>query len=66
MKMNLLTKEIEAKLRSNGDINREHRNIDGNTEDFKPVVKFFSNNDIWPSFSLAQQTKNIRSIIKPH
>ena len=42
MKMNLLTKEIEAKLRRNGDVNREHRNIDGNTEDFKPVVKFFN------------------------
>lgn len=42
MKMNLLTKAIEAKLRKNGDINRKHREIDGNTEDFKPVVKFFN------------------------
>lgn len=41
-KMNLLTKAIEAKLRKNGDVNREHRMIDGNTEDFKPVVKFFN------------------------
>ena len=39
--MMLLTKEIEAKLRENGAINLEHRMRDGNTEDFKPVVKFF-------------------------
>lgn len=40
--MELLTKEIEAKLRKNGAINFEHRMRDGNTEDFKPVVKFFN------------------------
>lgn len=39
--MMLLTKEIEAKLRENGAINMAHRLKDGNTEDFKPVVKFF-------------------------
>lgn len=40
--MMLLTKENERQLRKNGDINRKHREIDGNTEDFKPVVKFFN------------------------
>ena len=40
--MMLLTKEIEAKLRKNGEINLAHRMRDGNTEDFKPVVKFFN------------------------
>ncbi len=39
--MMLLTKEIEAKLRKNGVTNLAHRLRDGNTEDFKPVVKFF-------------------------
>ena len=42
MTMMLLTKEIETKLRKNGDINRRHRVRDGDTEDFKPVVKFFN------------------------
>jgi len=40
--MMLLTKAIEAKLRENGEINLAHRMRDGNTEDFKPVVKFFN------------------------
>lgn len=40
--MMLLTKEIEAKLRKNGEINRAHVERDGNTEDFMPVVKFFN------------------------
>lgn len=40
--MMLLTKEIETKLRKNGEINLAHRLDDGNTEDFKPVVKFFT------------------------
>ncbi len=39
--MMLFTKEIEAKLRKNGEINRAHVMKDGNTEDFKPVVKLF-------------------------
>lgn len=39
--MMLFTKEIEDKLRENGAINLEHRLRDGNTVDFKPVVKLF-------------------------
>ena len=39
--MMLITKEIEAKLRKNGEINRAHIERDGNTEDFKPVLKLF-------------------------
>lgn len=30
------------KLYDNGDINNKHREIDGNTEDFQPVLKFFN------------------------
>jgi len=40
--MMLLTKEIEIKLLKNGATNLAHRMDDGNTEDFKPVVKFFN------------------------
>ena len=39
--MKLLTQEIEAKLRKNGVTNLAHIMRDGNTEDFKPVVKLF-------------------------
>ena len=42
--MMLFTKAIEDRLRKNGDINRKHRGIDGNTKDFKPVVKLFNPN----------------------
>lgn len=40
--MQLMTKAIEDKLRKNGAVNALHRMRDGNTEDFKPVVKFFN------------------------
>ena len=39
--MRLLTKAIKTKLLKNGAVNNVHKSIDGNTEDFKPVVKFF-------------------------
>jgi hypothetical protein len=37
----LFTKAIEKKLLENGAINAKHVEKDGNTEDFKPVVKLF-------------------------
>lgn len=40
--MKLLTKEQREKLLSNGAKNNAHRAEDGNTEDFAPVVKFFT------------------------
>lgn len=40
--MMLLTKENREKLLANGRVNEVHRLRDGNTEDFKPVVKFFN------------------------
>lgn len=39
--MMLFTKSIKEKLLANGKINLAHRMDDGNTEDFKPVVKLF-------------------------
>lgn len=39
--MEMLPPEILKKLYENGDTNRRHRNLDGNTDDFRPVVKFF-------------------------
>ena len=39
--MMLLTKPLREKLIANHAINLKHIEIDGNTEDFKPVVKFF-------------------------
>ena len=40
--MGLLTKEMETKLLKNGAVNAKRIEVDGNTEDFKPVVKFFN------------------------
>jgi len=40
--MKMLPPEILKQLHKNGDANNRHREIDGNTEDFKPVVKFFN------------------------
>ncbi len=40
--MKFLTKANLDKLLENGSINEKHRNIDGNTVDHKPVVKFFN------------------------
>ena len=40
--LTLITEEIEALLRENGAVNVAHRLRDGNTEDFKPVVKLFN------------------------
>ena len=39
--MELLTDKIELALRENGAINLAHRLKDGNTKDFKPVMKLF-------------------------
>ena len=40
--MKLLTKTLENTLFKNGAINARHMANNGNTEDFKPVVKFFN------------------------
>ena len=40
--MKLLTKAIKTKLVANHIVNAKHIEIDGNTQDFKPVVKFFN------------------------
>ena len=40
--MKLLTKAIRDRLIKNSDVNLKRTAIDGNTEDFKPVVKFFN------------------------
>lgn len=40
-KMTLLPADVLRQLYKNGEINAAHIARDGNTEDFKPVVKFF-------------------------
>lgn len=40
--MMLLTKTLKTKLLTNGAVNAVHKGIDGQTEDFEPVVKFFN------------------------
>ena len=40
--MEMLPAEALKKLYENGETNNKHRGIDGNTEDFQPVVKFFN------------------------
>jgi DUF2958 family protein len=39
--MDLLTQDQEARMRANGIVNAERIAKDGNTEDFRPVVKLF-------------------------
>ena len=40
--MEMLPPEILKKLYENGDVNNKHREIDGNTQDFMPVLKLFN------------------------
>jgi hypothetical protein len=40
--MKLLTEELKHQLLANGATNAAHVQQDGNTEDFKPVVKLFA------------------------
>ena len=51
--MDFLPPKALEQLHKNGEVNRKHRQIDGNTEDFQPVVKLF--NPIGPSTWLISE-----------